>query len=128
MKILYSVGTPDNQFCVTDARNCGLGFVVGKVLSNGREFITSCDTLEDAKNVAATRAAEAPTFDTTLLRTAIRVAGGAIRVAEEAGMKADALRRSLNGKRDFSFREMTALSEVLLIPKKEIERYFFRIA
>lgn len=125
MKILYSVGAPDNQFCVTDARNWGLGFVVGKTLPNGREFVTSCDTLETAKNVAIAKATTFPTFDNTLLQTAIRVAGGVSKVAEKASMRPVALRKALNGKREFTFQEMAALCTVLRIPPAMIQRYFF---
>lgn len=48
-------------------------------------------------------------FDYSMLVKAITVAGGIPRVATAAGMKPDALRRSLKNKREFTIQEMNEL-------------------
>ena len=125
MKNLYSVGTDENKYCVCDARDFGLGFTVEKVYPDGGHgFIESCDSLEAAKK-SANAHAEKITFNYSLLRKAIVLAGGIPRVSAAAGMKPDALRRSLNNKREFTLQEINELCSVLHIPTKHIPMYFF---
>lgn len=126
MKNLYSVGTDENKYCVCDARDFGLGFTVEKVYPDGGHgFIESCDSLEAAKKSANAHAAGTTIFNYSLLRKAISLAGGIPRVAAEAGMKPDALRRTLRNKREFTIQEMKALGSVLRISSAMVEKYFF---
>lgn len=67
-------------------------------------------------------------FNNSLLEKAISVAGGISTVAKAAGMKPDALRRSLKNKREFTVQEINALSVVLNIPSSKINTYFFSVA
>lgn len=125
MKNLYSVGTDENKYCVCDARDFGLGFTVEKVYPDGGHgFIESCDSLEAAKKLANVYAAKF-TFNYSLLRKAITLAGGIPRVSTAAGMNPDALRRSLKNKREFTVQEMKALGSVLRISSAMVEKYFF---
>lgn len=129
MKALYSAGTGENKYCVFDARVFGLGFTVEKEYPDGGHgFIESCDSLESAKRSANAHAAENPTFNYTLLRSAIRVEGGIPTTATAAGMKPDALRRALRNKRQFTHQEMNALGAVLHLPLSKMEAYFFNPA
>lgn len=126
MKILYSVGVPENKYCVIDARAWNLGFAVHKKYPDGGfGFIANFDSLSTAKDVANIRAAEKPLFNYRLLRTAIILAGGIPRVAKASGMKQDALRQSLKNKREFTHQEMENLRTVLLIPASKITAFFF---
>ena len=125
MKNLYSVGTDENKYCVCDARNFGLGFTVEKVYPDGGHgFIESFDSLEAAKKSAKAHASKI-IFNFSLLRKAITLAGGIPRVATESGMKPDALRRSLNNKREFTLQEINELCAVLHISSSMIKKYFF---
>lgn len=66
-------------------------------------------------------------FDNSLLGKAISVAGGIPTVAKAAGMKPDAVRRSLKNKREFTYQEINTLIGVLNIPSSKINTYFFHI-
>ena len=63
-------------------------------------------------------------FDYSMLVKAITVAGGIPKVSAAAGMKPDALRRSLKNKREFTIQEMKALGSVLRISSAMVEKYF----
>lgn len=65
-------------------------------------------------------------FDYSMLVKAITVAGGIPRVSAAAGMKPDALRRSLKNKRDFTLQEINELCAVLHISSKHISKYFYK--
>lgn len=65
-------------------------------------------------------------FDYSMLVKAITVAGGIPRVSTAAGMKPDALRRSLKNKREFTIQEMNELCAVLHISSKHIPKYFYK--
>ena len=80
-----------------------------------------------AKKSANAHAAKI-TFNYSLLRKAIVLAGGIPRVSAAAGMKPDALRRSLKNNREFTIQEMNELCAVLHISSKHIPKYFYKKA
>lgn len=67
-------------------------------------------------------------FDYSMLVKAITVEGGIPRVSTAAGMKPDALRRSLKNKREFTLQEINELCAVLHISSKHIPKYFYKRA
>ena len=56
----------------------------------------------------------------------VEIFGTIEKTAEAAGIRRDMISQALNGKRAFTQKEISVLSETLQIPESEIGLYFFK--